>query len=213
MVVSPVDVVDAAGRRIQKKSENAVRKYSVKVSGDDALEGLADDNFIYSSTPLVYREVFSKTGGFDDETQPHDDWDMYLRIALAGYPIYCYTRKPLSVWRKHEFNESHKRMSMMQSKCLVEEKALRSTPIDGIGMILRANLSLDHVVMDNLRFNEGDYAGFRRSLRQHLPDLVKIYAGNGRNDRFVGDYKKRVRKIIVKSVRRYLLSIFRRTPL
>jgi glycosyltransferase involved in cell wall biosynthesis len=208
MVVSSVDVVDGDGVKIDNKSAQVHAHYQYRASGGDVLEALADDNFIYSSTPLVHREIFRCTGGFDVAAMPHDDWDMYLRIAQAGFPIYCHAGKPLSVWRVHDSNESRKRMAMMQSKCVVEEKALRCGAAVGIERILRSNLSLDRVLIGNLLYNDSDYAGFRVSLRMHLPELLKMCVAAGRNDRFVDDFRKRARKAIVKSVRRFFLSYF-----
>ncbi|NTU53275.1 MAG: glycosyltransferase [Chlorobiaceae bacterium] len=209
MVVSPVDVVDAAGRRLEKASLRVLKKYLSGLSGNDVRQALADDNFIHSSSPLVHREVFSAVGGFDDATCPHDDWDLYLRIALAGLPVYGYTQKPLSVWRAHEGNESHKRMGMMLSKCTVEQKALCLGVSKEIESILRSNLVLDQVVIANLLYNEQDFRGFRESVRLYLPELVGRYINTGRTDRFIIDYKRRSQKTIMKSLRRYLLSFFR----
>lgn len=206
MVVSPVEVVDATGVRIEKRSSRALAKYRSRISGGDVLEGLADDNFIYSSTPLVHREVFRRVGGFDAATRPHDDWDMYLRIAMEGFPLHAYPGKALSVWRMHESNESRKRLAMMESKCVVEEKALRTGAAAGIAAILRSNLALDRILIDNLSYNDGDYAGFRKSIRRDLPLLVKLHSSNGRGDRFAGEFRKRARRAVMKSARRYLLS-------
>lgn len=125
MVISPVEVVDAKGNLREKKTSKVLESYRSRIAGSSIVHGLADENFIHSSSPLVHREVFRIVGGFDGRTKPHDDWDMYLRIALAGIPVYCYTKKPLSVWRVHESNESQKRMAMMLSKCEVEQKVLQ----------------------------------------------------------------------------------------
>jgi glycosyltransferase involved in cell wall biosynthesis len=208
MAISPVDVVDASGTKIEKASQRVVEKYLSGVSGTDLRQALADDNFIHSSSPLVHREVFSAVGGFDDGTRPHDDWDMYLRIALAGFPVYGYSKKPLSVWRAHEGNESHKRMAMMLSKRAVEQKALRSGVSEEIATILQSNLVLDEIVIGNLLYNERDFRGFRESVRRYLPELVGRVVLTGRDDPFVSDYRRRANKAIVKSLRRYLLSFF-----
>lgn len=210
MVVAPVDVVDAAGRRLEKHSLRVLKKYLGGVSeGKVLVTALADDNFIHSSSPLVHRDVFDVVGGFDDATCPHDDWDMYLRIAFAGFPVYGYTSKPLSVWRRHEGNASRKRMAMMRSKCVVEEKVLCSGVAGEIEKILRSNLVLDQVVIGNLLFNDNDYRGFRDLVGRHLPGLVGSFFMSGREDRFQADYRKRSKKAIVKSLRRYLFSYFR----
>jgi glycosyltransferase involved in cell wall biosynthesis len=209
LVISPVEVVDASGQMLEKKTQRVLKKYFFRVSVNDMPQALADENFIHSSSPLVHREVFRTVGGFDNSTCPHDDWDMYLRIAIARFPVYAYSKKPLSVWRLHEGNESQKRMAMMRSKCVVEEKALRSGAPDSIAGILESNLVLDRVVIWNLLFNDGDFAGFRKAIRNDLPELLKRYVNSERQDRFAGAYRKRAGSLIVKSLRRYLMSFFR----
>ena len=212
MVVSPVDVIDGEGHIREKKSSKVRDKYLSRISDADLLPALADENFIHSSSPLVHREVFRVVGGFDDRTRPHDDWDMYLRIALAGFPVYGYTEKALSVWRMHEANESRKRMAMMESKCAVERKTLQTGVPAGIEPILKSNLALDKVVIANLWYNEKEFTQFRSSLRRDLPELIRWYLKDGRQDRFRRDYRLRTRDAILKSLRRLLLSFIPRLP-
>jgi len=210
MVISPVEVVDVKGNLREKKTLKVLESYRARIAGSSMVHGLADENFIHSSSPLVHREVFRKVGGFDDRTKPHDDWDMYLRIALARIPFYCYTKKPLSVWRMHESNESQKRMAMMLSKCEVERKILQGDVPEPVAKIMHSNLALDRIVMDNLWYNEREFARFRETVCLDLPELMRRAVNSGRNDRFAGDYRKRAVSAIIKSVRRYLLSLFSR---
>ncbi len=208
MVVSPVVVIDARGQKIAKKTDRVSDKYYSKIPCKDLLQGLADENFIYSSSPVVHREVFRVVGGFDDKTRPHDDWDMYLRIALAGFPVYGYTEKALSVWRVHSANESHNRMAMLQSKCTVEHKALQAGVPAEIERILKSNLALDKVVIANFWYKERDFRRFRNSLRLDLPELMRWYLKGGRQDRFSRDFRLRARDAILKSLRRLPFSFF-----
>jgi glycosyltransferase involved in cell wall biosynthesis len=208
MVISMVDVVDASGRVIQKQSGIAHDSYLHKVSDGEVSQGLADDNFIFSSTPLIHRAIFRKIGGFDADSQPHDDWDMYLRIALSGYPVYCYTAKALSVWRIHDANESHKRRAMLESRCRVAEKMLLLVKTQEIERIFRTNMSLDHIDIDALLYKDHQYRQFRTSSRQHFPNMLKMYMKSGRADRFAQDYRKRWRETFLKLFRRYLFSFY-----
>ena len=208
MVISMVDVVDASDRVIQKQTGIAHESYLHKVSDGEVNQGLADDNFIFSSTPLIHRSIFREIGGFYADTQPHDDWDIYLRIALSGYPVYCYAAKALSVWRIHDANESHKRRSMLESRCRVAEKLLRSVTSPEIRQIFRTNMSLDSIDIDALLYRERLYRQFRTSSRQHFPNMLKMYLKSGRDDRFAQDYRKRWRETFLKLFRRYLFSFY-----
>lgn len=206
MVISPVDIVDASGVVIPKRSRKAIEKYRSHSSGVDMVHGLADDNFIHSSTPLIHRDVFDRLGGFDPGTRPHDDWDMYLRIAIAGFPVNAYTVKPLSVWRMHETNESRKRLAMMRSKCEVEKKALHSGVTESVSRILRSNLALDNVLTANLYYNDGEFREFRRMTHSTLSALAMSLFLDARDDRFAYEFRKRAINQMVKSARRYLFS-------
>ena len=208
MVTSGIDVVDATDRIIKSKSEIVRESYQRKIFSGELTQGLIDDNFIFSSTPLIHKSVFAGIGGFDAQTQPHDDWDMYIRIALAGYPIYCYSRNALSVWRVHDANESHKRTAMIESRCRVCHKILSSVTDPGIRKILQANMSLDILDIDALLYKAHCYREFRSALPGHIMDALGIYISSPRSDCFADDYRKRFRTMFLKSMRRYLISFF-----
>ena len=209
MVTSPADIIDHRGVFIQKKIKRVQNVYFLKAYKEKALLHLAEENFIYSSTPLVHQAVFQRAGGFDISVQPHDDWDMYLRIALAGFPIYCYRRKALSVWRSHASNESRDFHGMLHSKCRVEKKLLRTAMEPSVRKLLETNLLLDYVKRDHLLYKSDHYAHFRKFIFPHLRVLVKEYAADRGLCRELDNIlKTRIRQLVYKSLRRYLLSFY-----
>jgi glycosyltransferase involved in cell wall biosynthesis len=209
MVTSPVDIIDYRGVFIRKKIKRIQNVYFLKAYKEKALLHLAEENFIYSSTPLVHRSVFQRAGGFDSSAQPHDDWDMYLRVGLAGFPIYCYRQRALSVWRSHASNESRHYHGMLHSKCRVEKKLLRTAMEPSVRKLLETNLDLDYVKRDHLLYKEGHYYQFRKFIFRHLCVLVKEYsADRGLCRELDNILKRRIRILVYKSVRRYLLSFF-----
>jgi len=209
MVTSPVDIIDHRGVFIQKKIKRIQKVYFLKAYKEKVLLHLAEENFIYSSTPLIHKAVFQKAGGFDSSVQPHDDWDMYLRVALAGFPIYCYRQRTLSVWRSHGANESHDFHGMLHSKCRVEKKLLRTVMEPSVRKLLEINLHLDYVERDHLLYKEFHYFCFRKLIFVHLWVLVKEYAVNRQLCKELDNIlKRRIRILAYKSVRRYLLSFF-----
>lgn len=210
MAISPVDIVDGQGEVIRKKNrKRVIERYFRKTAHPDIRLSLAEGNFIYSSTPLIHRQVFDRIGLFDASTQPHDDWDMYLRIAIGGIPIHFYRAHALSVWRLHDSNESHKEQAMMASKCRVEKKLLAVVRDRQLRAILRTNLLFDYVVRDNMLFKLGRYQTYRILLRRHLVDLLTD-RGNYRGEMSLlyRDVAGRVRKAFLKSARRYVVSYF-----
>jgi len=67
----------------------------------DVLKELVCGNFIWVGAPLIRRECFDQTGAFDDEIPAVGaDWDMWLRIAQAGYSFAC-VQEPLGAYRMH----------------------------------------------------------------------------------------------------------------
>lgn len=209
MVTSPVVIVDSNGEEVKRVSTLAQNIYVQKVSMAKELLTLVYGNFIYSSTPLIHRHVFDKAGLFDPHTQPHDDWDMYLRIVHAGFPVYFYREKSLSVWRMHDSNESHKVNAMLRSKCLVEKKMLSVAADPDVRKVLKINLQLDYVELDNILYKERDYIQFRSLILKHLRSLLQEYAGNrGAEKELDNILMARIQKIVLKSIRRYLFSFY-----
>jgi tetratricopeptide (TPR) repeat protein len=55
--------------------------------------------FVWSGAPLIRRQCLDQVGLFDEETwSTSEDWDMWLRIAQAGYPFAC-VQEPLGAYR------------------------------------------------------------------------------------------------------------------
>ena len=209
MVTSPVDIIVSDGSVLNKLSRRESDEYQWKTSQATVLLSLLEGNFIYSSTPLIHRAVFDKAGWFDPWTQPHDDWDMYLRIVLAGFSLYCYRERSLSVWRSHESNESNKLNAMMRSKCRVEKKLLETVADDLIRRILATNLRIDFLERVNLLYKQGEYRRFRALVIIHLFRLLRHkYDFRSTGIKLHKAYSERVRKIALKSARRYVVSYF-----
>ncbi len=210
MVTSPVDIIDHRGVLIKKIIKRVQKIYFLKAFQEKALLHLAEENFIYSSTPLVHKAVFQHAGGFDSYAQPHDDWDMYLRVALAGFPIYCYRQRALSVWRSHGANESRAMQSMLKSKLRVEKKLLCTTLLEpSVRKLLQTNLQLDSVNRVLLLYRGDHYAHFRKFIFPHIQVLIKEYsADRGLCRELDNILKTRIRQLVYKSVRRYLQSFY-----
>ena len=54
-----------------------------------ALAQLLHENFVPNLTCLVRRSLLERVGGYDERLPPVEDYDMWLRIALAGGKIRC----------------------------------------------------------------------------------------------------------------------------
>jgi glycosyltransferase involved in cell wall biosynthesis len=65
----------------------------------EVLRPLVCRNFIWVGAPLIRRQCLDVVGPFDEEIPSVSaDWDMWLRIAQAGYPFAC-VQEPLGAYR------------------------------------------------------------------------------------------------------------------
>lgn len=65
-----------------------VLRRSGPLPGDDVLRRLLKGNFIWSGAPLIRRETLARVGLHDEENWCAD-WDLWLRMALAGCAFHC----------------------------------------------------------------------------------------------------------------------------
>ena len=65
----------------------------------EVLKRLVCGCFMWSGAPLIRRECLERVGMYDEVTwSACEDWDMWLRIAKAGYPFAC-VQEPLGAYR------------------------------------------------------------------------------------------------------------------
>ena len=203
MVCSTVDIVDEKNNRLEKETRKRQALYDRNFSEYTVSEALLKENIIYSSTPLIHRDIFRKIGGFDPNVQPHDDWDIYLRIALSSYPIHHHKTRPLSTWRAHNLNESKKMPEMIRSRCRVEKKIMTYTENPDIRKALELNYLLDTIERDHwLLFKNQRYRLFRKHILHDLYQLMEYARHTPREH--AGNV--RIRKTLLKSIRRYVYS-------
>uniref|UniRef100_Q3AQJ1 Glycosyl transferase n=1 Tax=Chlorobium chlorochromatii (strain CaD3) TaxID=340177 RepID=Q3AQJ1_CHLCH len=209
-VVSPIQIIDSVGSVVDKNNLAATSLYKNNLSLVNPFLGLCYGNYIYSSTPLIHKKVFEIVGLFDVAAQPHDDWDMYLRILYAGVPFFRYTDSALSVWRIHDSNESHKIKAMLLSKCYVEKKLLELNLVAPVREVVTINLLFDNVELAHLFYKENNTPEFRFLMKRYLPSLIRVFFVRF-NKTFELDkiLFRRIRKIILKSFRRYIVSFLR----
>lgn len=71
----------------------------ISVKGD-AKRALLSTNFIMSASVLVKREALLKVNCFDTRLPSCQDWDMWIRIVLAGYHIDV-VEEVLTIYHRH----------------------------------------------------------------------------------------------------------------
>ena len=79
----------------------------------EVLQKLVCKNFVWVGAPLIRRQCFEQVELFDEEIPAIcADWDMWLRMAQAGYRFAC-VQEPLGVYRIH-------RAAMMSDAAVLE---------------------------------------------------------------------------------------------
>jgi glycosyltransferase involved in cell wall biosynthesis len=67
----------------------------------ELLRALIRINFITASSVTLTREAIDRVGPFEVDLSGSDDWDMWLRIAAAGFAGVRVGRRPLVLLREH----------------------------------------------------------------------------------------------------------------
>jgi glycosyltransferase involved in cell wall biosynthesis len=155
------------------------QSYSVgasrSVTSGDILPSLLVGGYFPPAAALVPRSILDQVGAFDIELGGHADWDLWLRIAAAGYPV-RYVDEKLAYYRRHNRNMSRERENMNSTRRQAIEKLLRSSP-DRVGGALNelirnveeqftANTALQH----ELRRMDAELASARRNAAAYFEE-------------------------------------------
>ena len=83
------------------KGENGQNSYDSCISiVGDAKKALLSTNFIMSASVVVKKEALAKAGHFDTKLPSCQDWDMWIRVSMAGY-YFDVVEKVLTVYHRH----------------------------------------------------------------------------------------------------------------
>jgi len=155
-----VDVVYGRSLRINGRGD---------VIGEDLLahrqprrfaEALLEENFVRIQTALVRREAVQEIGGFDPDVVPCEDYDLWLRLALAGNRFH-YLPRFLARYRTHEGSVSQQRERMARVLLQVAQKL---APQVGTAAVAGAHYRLGRLLLDEGRMEEAAEA-FREAVR------------------------------------------------
>ena len=84
-------------------------------------------NPVMTCSALFRRSVIDQVGGFDELIRFSDDYDLWLRIAAAGFE-FAYIDRPVAKYRIHAANESKKTVEIIDYTIRVLRKALAEIP-------------------------------------------------------------------------------------
>lgn len=125
-------VLDAAsggvGRRTALERFALPVRRSLRAAEPAAAEAaLLRVNFVTTCAATVSRPALDAVGELDPSIRGCDDWDLWLRIAGAGFGVAC-IEEPLAVLRKRSDSVGSDRSMMAANSRLVLERALRRGP-------------------------------------------------------------------------------------
>jgi glycosyltransferase involved in cell wall biosynthesis len=100
-----------------------VRRVLAQTAGplDPVLPLLIRENVVPTSTALFRRALLDRAGGIDESLRQAEDWDLWLRFALAG-ARFAHVPSPLCRRRMHDSNLIHDKEARMKATLAVLER-------------------------------------------------------------------------------------------
>ena len=99
-----------------------------RMTGDELLDSLLRINFITTSTVTATRAALEAAGGFSEDLDGAEDWDLWLRVAEAGYGAVRIGDSPLLLLRDQDTSLSKDGSMMALSAAEVLDRAGKRLP-------------------------------------------------------------------------------------
>jgi glycosyltransferase involved in cell wall biosynthesis len=160
----------------------------------EVLGELLCGNFIWMGAPLIRRQCFDRVGLFDqDIPSVIADWDLWLRIALAGYSFSC-VQEPLGAYRIQHDSMVTDVAELERATFIVFDKVFADPqlPADAIAVKDHAH-SRWRFWISCRYYSAGRWDDAQRNLSQALVlqpdllanpvDLVKLFSADALNPR------------------------------
>jgi glycosyltransferase involved in cell wall biosynthesis len=146
--------------------ENKPWMPEVSGSGKEVLAALVQQNIMVINSPLIRRSVVDAVGLFDNGLPPAEDWDYWLRCAVAGMH-FQFEDSPgtLALVRWHSSSSSHDRRRMYISMLSIRKKVEGMTSDTEI-----LSLNREHMIKDQqiLALESISHAPLKDYLREML---------------------------------------------
>lgn len=94
------------------------------LSSEELLEALLRVNFVTASSATLTRAALRDVGPFATEISGSDDWDLWLRVAAAGYGAVRAGGEPLVLLRESETSQSKDLKMMIRAGLSTVERAV-----------------------------------------------------------------------------------------
>lgn len=148
---------------------------SRSVTSGEILGSLLVGGYFPPTSAMVPRAVLEQVGVFDAELGGHADWDLWLRIAAAGYPA-RYVNEKLAYYRRHNEGMSRDQEHMRATRRQTFQKLLRSHPdrvagalddlVRNVEQQFHANSAMQHL----LQQMDSELTSLRRSSDEYFAE-------------------------------------------
>lgn len=131
------------------------------------LKYMVQEGFIYTGAALYVRSWLERVGGFDESLPTTEDWDINLRLALAGAQFYYLDGAPVVLYRKYRSRGPEFFVNESRTYVRVLEKLANSlTPDQRKALQVRQSLGNWHFVHGRWLVRTGQRsAGIKEMLR------------------------------------------------
>ncbi|MBT3518134.1 MAG: glycosyltransferase [Candidatus Marinimicrobia bacterium] len=122
LICHNMSTIDEHGNILSKNHQDPSSKYN-SLSDEKRLFSLIKRNWVKTSTVMVRKDILIKIGKFDESLQSCQDWDLWIRFALACEPIYC-SDVNLTYYRKRDESISSNFDLVLKSRLHVLNKTI-----------------------------------------------------------------------------------------
>ncbi len=123
--------------RMINKSYLHERKYK-QIGSGDMFKGLLRENFVFTPTVVVKKDVLGAVGGFDETLKICEDYKLWLKISRKFY--LGFVDEPLVVRRRHGANITSNKLEFAACGAKVFEELLKDSANKENLMIIRSEL-------------------------------------------------------------------------
>jgi glycosyltransferase involved in cell wall biosynthesis len=134
-------------------------------SGDSVLRALLRGNIMVVNSPLLRRAVVDKVGWFDESLRSLEDWDYWIRCALARTSFqYVDGAGALALVRVHQRSMSQNRVAMYEQQSKIRERMRRAVLGDELYGLNRLYLAAELAQLGEELVARGDSLAAARSF-------------------------------------------------
>ncbi|HFE67167.1 MAG TPA: glycosyltransferase [Chloroflexi bacterium] len=166
LVAGQALLMDEHGRQLNKKFDRSLPENPVE---------LLLVNPLHVGSVLLRREWQEKVGFFDETLRSYEDWDMWLRLALAGCRM-RYVPEPVSLYRFHSAQMTRDGRQMTTATFAVLDKLFHEFTLPDEWQAMRGKAySRAHLRGAAQAYHAGVYAEGQEHLAQAValdPDLL-----------------------------------------